>query len=52
MNLQPCTYNHPSRRTILLVEDEPFFREATCSILESAVCELRPAEDVASALKA
>jgi len=24
------------RRTILLVEDEPFVREATCSILESA----------------
>ena len=52
MNLQPCTYNHPSRRTILLVEDEPFVREATRSILESAGFEVLPAEDAASAMKA
>jgi len=52
MNLQPCTSNRPCRCTILLVEDEPFVREATRSILESAGFEVLPAEDAASALKA
>jgi len=39
------------RRIILLVEDEPFVREATCGILESAGFEVLPAEDVPLALK-
>jgi len=52
MNLQPCTHKRPSRCTILLVEDEPFVREATRSILESAGFEVLSAEDAASALKA
>ena len=39
------------RRTILLVEDEPFVREATCSILESAGFAVLPAEDALDAMK-
>jgi len=38
-------------RTILLVEDEPFVREATRSILESAGFEVLSAEDGAAALR-
>src|SRR5437899_10377776 len=41
----------PRRRTILLVEDEPLVREATCSILESAGFEVLPAEDAQQAMK-
>ena len=41
-----------SRRVIiLLVEDEPFVREATCSILEHAGFEVLPAADAPSALQ-
>ena len=52
MTLQPCTLSsdRPKRRTVLLVEDEPFVREATCSILESAGFEVLPAEDAADAM--
>ncbi len=52
MTLQPYAYpkNRP-RRTILLVEDEPFVREATCSILESAGFEVLPAQDAQDAMK-
>ncbi len=38
------------RRTILLVEDEPFVREVTCSILESAGFEVLPAGDAQDAM--
>jgi two-component system cell cycle sensor histidine kinase/response regulator CckA len=38
-------------RTILLVEDEPFVREATRSILESLGFEVLSAEDASAALK-
>ncbi len=41
----------PRRRTILLVEDEPFVRDATCRILESAGFEVMPAEDAREAMK-
>jgi DNA-binding NtrC family response regulator len=41
--------DRPHRRTILLVEDEPFVREATCSILQHAGFDVLSAED---ALKA
>jgi DNA-binding NtrC family response regulator len=53
MTLQPCAYanERPRRRTILLVEDEPFVREATCSILESAGFEVLPAGDAREAMK-
>ncbi len=37
--------NDRPRATILLVEDEPFVREATCSILQNAGFEVLPAED-------
>ncbi len=43
--------DRPRRRTILLVEDEPFVREATCSILESAGFEVLPAGDAPDAMK-
>ena len=43
--------DRPRRRTILLVEDEPFVREATCSILETAGFEVLPAEDAQEAMK-
>ena len=58
MTLQPFAYTNDRpkndrarRRTILLVEDEPFVREATCSILESAGFEVLPAEDAQDAMK-
>ncbi|MFI5102777.1 MAG: response regulator [Terriglobales bacterium] len=53
MTLQPLAYTNdrPQRRTILLVEDEPFVREATCSILEHAGFEVLPAEDARDAMK-
>jgi len=43
--------DRPRRRTVLLVEDEPFVREATCSILESAGFEVLPVEDARDAMK-
>ncbi len=53
MTLQPCALasERPSRRTVLLVEDEPFVREVTCSILESAGFEVLPAQDANDAMK-
>ena len=53
MTLQPCACasEEPRRRRVLLVEDEPFVREATCSILESAGFEVLPAEDAIDAMK-
>src|SRR5208283_811165 len=38
-------------RTILLVEDEPFVREATCSILESAGFSVLSASDAPEAIR-
>ncbi len=37
--------DRPTRRVILLVEDEPFVREATASILQNAGFEVLTAED-------
>jgi two-component system cell cycle sensor histidine kinase/response regulator CckA len=53
VTLQPYVFanDRPRRRTILLVEDEPFVREATCSILESAGFEVLPAEDAQDAMR-
>ena len=53
MTLQPHVFanDRPRRRTIRLVEDEPFVREATCCILESAGFEVLPAEDAQDAMK-
>jgi DNA-binding NtrC family response regulator len=36
MSLPPAAYASDRLRTILLVEDEPFVREATCNILQHA----------------
>jgi DNA-binding NtrC family response regulator len=47
----PFANDRPRRRTILLVEDEPFVREATCSILQSAGFEVLPAGDAQDAMK-
>ena len=51
---QPCQCSNElsGRRRILLVEDEPFVREATCSILQNAGFDVLPAEDARQALKA
>jgi CheY-like chemotaxis protein len=53
MALQPAAYakERSGRRRILLVEDEPFVREATCSILQNAGFEVLPAEDASEAIK-
>lgn len=53
MTLQPyvCATDRPRRRTILLVEDEPFVRQATCSILEHAGFEVLSTEDAQEATK-
>ena len=41
----------PRQRIILLVEDEPFVREANCGILKSAGIEVLPAKDAGDAMK-
>ena len=53
MALQPCAgaSERSGRRRILLVEDEPFVREATCSILQNAGFEVLPAEDAREAMQ-
>ena len=56
MTLQPCSFpnllptDRPRRRTVLLVEDEPFVREVTACILESAGFRVFPAFDVRDAI--
>jgi two-component system cell cycle sensor histidine kinase/response regulator CckA len=39
------------RRVVLVVEDEPFVRDATCRTLESAGFEVLPAADAPEAMK-
>lgn len=53
MALHPvvCVPGQLPRRTILVVEDEPFVRDATCRILESAGFEVLQAEDAPAASK-
>jgi two-component system, cell cycle sensor histidine kinase and response regulator CckA len=53
MTLQPYVLptDRPRRRTILLVEDEPFVREATRSILASAGFDVLPTEGAQEAIK-
>lgn len=53
MALQPGVYanGRAGRKRILLVEDEPFVREATCSILQNAGFEVLSAEDASDAMK-
>lgn len=54
MSLPPSDRRNETleRRTILLVEDEPFVREATCSILQRAGFKVLPAADAQEALEA
>jgi|ERR1039458_4345021 DNA-binding NtrC family response regulator len=51
MTLQPYVFatDRPRRRTILLVEDEPFVRQATSYILELAGFEVLPTSDAEQA---
>lgn len=51
--MQPVAYanDQSHRHTILLVEDEPFVREATCSILENAGFCVLSATDACEALR-
>lgn len=53
MTLQTAAFvnDRRARRTILLVEDEPFVREATRTILEHAGFEVLSAEDTRDAMK-
>lgn len=51
MTLQPCPLPNVPKRTILLVEDEPFVRDATCGILQHAGFEVLPAIDAPDAMK-
>jgi CheY-like chemotaxis protein len=54
MTLRPYLYANKCTPpcTILLVEDEPFVRDATRAILESAGFAVLPAEDAPEAIKA
>jgi two-component system, cell cycle sensor histidine kinase and response regulator CckA len=45
-----CANQQPRRRTILLVEDEPFVLDATSRILESAGFEVLPATNAQEAI--
>lgn len=47
----PCTSERSPRRVVLLVEDEPFVREATCRILQSVGFDVLPAADAQEAMK-
>jgi len=49
LHLDSYAIDRPRRRTILLVEDEPFVREATCGILRHAGFEVLPAADAQEA---
>ena len=46
----PCTSERSRRRVVLLVEDEPFVRDATCQILQSAGFDVLPASDAHEAM--
>lgn len=46
-----CANNQPVRHTILVVEDEPFVREATCAILECAGFCVLPASGARDAMR-
>jgi DNA-binding NtrC family response regulator len=45
------THDEPRRRTILLVEDDPFVLDATSRILQSSDFNVLPASDVQTAVK-
>ena len=47
----PCASERSPRRVVLLVEDEPFVREATCRILQSAGFVVLTAADAHEAME-
>ena len=47
----PPASERSARRVVLLVEDEPFVREATCHILKSAGFDVLPAADAQEAME-
>jgi CheY-like chemotaxis protein len=47
----PCISEQRPRRVVLLVEDEPFVRDATCRTLESAGFDVLPAADAPEAMR-
>ncbi len=51
LQISPCSSDRPQPRTILLVEDEPFVRDATSSILERAGFVVLPAQDACEAIR-
>ncbi len=48
---RPYINEQRPRRVVLLVEDEPFVREATCHILQSAGFDVLPAADAQEAMR-
>jgi CheY-like chemotaxis protein len=48
---QPCASERSPRRVVLLVEDEPFVRDATCRTLQNAGFDVLPAADAQEAMK-
>ena len=51
LQFSPSNNRQPQQRTILLVEDEPFVRDATGSILERAGFAVLPAQDACEAIR-
>jgi DNA-binding NtrC family response regulator len=49
---QPCGHVQAPRRVVLLVEDEPFVRDATCQVLEKAGYEVLSTGDAIEAVRA
>src|SRR4030081_1704973 len=49
---QPCTSERGPKRVVLLVEDEPFVREETCYVLQSAGFDVVPTADGLETMKA
>ena len=51
LHRQPCSSERSPRRVVLLVEDEPFVRDATCRTLQNAGFDVLPAADAPEAMK-
>jgi two-component system, cell cycle sensor histidine kinase and response regulator CckA len=51
LHRQPCSSERSPRRVVLLVEDEPFVRDATCRTLQNAGFDVLPAADAHEAMK-
>ena len=51
LSRQPCASERNPRRVVLLVEDEPFVRDATSRTLQNAGFDVLPAADAKEAMK-